>query len=146
MLVFKMCLKEVPYWCKWLVALLMMVIGVLVLVSVFLGKNGSDADVVLGGQDNTSMIHQSSGIHLLEVSDSGSSGKCENFSWSEVTLGILGVLFLLKVSHLLHYFLYSKKVVKKKMEKFELNFRNLHNVSAPSDVVIVPPLVVPPVV
>ena len=63
---------------------------VLVLVSVFLGKNGSDADVVLGGQDNTSMIHQSSGIHLLEVSDSGSSGKCENFSWSEVTLGIFG--------------------------------------------------------
>ena len=141
-----MCLKEVPYWCKWLVALLMMVIGVLVLVSVFIGKNGSDADVVLGGQDNTSMIHQSSGIHLLEVSDSGSSGKCEHFSWSEWALGILGVLILLKVSHLLHYFLYSKRVVKKKMARFEANFRNLPNVSAPSDVVVVPPLVVPPVV
>ena len=141
-----MCIKEVPYWCKWLVAVLMIIIGVLVLMSVFLGKGGSSADVVLEGQGNTSMIHQSSGIHLLEVTDSGSSGKCKNFSWSVVTLGVLGVLFLLKVSHLLHYFLYSKKVVKKKMEKFELNFRNLHNVSASSDVVIVPPLVVPPVV
>ncbi len=75
-----MCVKEVPYWCKWLVAVLVIIIGILVLVSVFLGKGGSSADVVLDGQDNTSMIHQSSGIHLLEVTDSGSSGKCKKNS------------------------------------------------------------------
>jgi hypothetical protein len=122
----------------------MIIIGILVLVSVFLGKGGSSSDVVMEGQDNTSVIHQSSGIHLLEVTDSGSSGKCKRFSWSEITLGVLGVLFLLKVSYLLHYCLYSKKVVKKKMEKFEMDFRNLHNVPVANDVVIVPPL--PPVV
>ena len=141
-----MCLKEVPYWCKWLLALLMLVIGVLVLVFVFIGNNGGDASVVMEGQDNTSMIHQSNGIHLLEVSDSGVSGKCEHFTWSEWALMVLGVLVLLKVSHLLHYFLYSKKIVRKKMARFEASLRNQPNVSAPSDVVVVPPLEMAPVV
>ena len=141
-----MCVKEVPYWCKWLLALLMLVIGVLVLVFVFIGNNGGDASVVMEGQDNTSMIHQSNGIHLLEVSDSGVSGKCEHFTWSEWALMVLGVLVLLKVSHLLHYCLYSKRIVRKKMARFEAGLRNQPNVSAPSDVVVVPPLEMAPVV
>ena len=87
-----MCVKEVPYWCKWLLALLMLVIGVLVLVFVFIGNNGGDASVVMDGQDNTSNFHQSNGIHLLEVTDSGVSGKCEHFTWSEWALMVLGVV------------------------------------------------------
>ena len=135
-----MCNKQVPYWCKWLVAAVMIIIGILVIVSVFLGRGGSNSEVVMQGQDNTSVVQQSSGIHLIELNDSGSSGKCKRFSWSEVALGILGVLFLLKISHLLHYCLYTKKVIKKIMEKFEMEFRSLHNVPAGNDVVIVPPL------
>ena len=39
-----MCVKKVPYWCKWLVAAVMIIIDILVIVSVFLGKGGSSYD------------------------------------------------------------------------------------------------------
>ena len=146
-----MCVKEVPYCVKWLVALLMLVIGVLVLVFVFIGNNGGDASVVMEGQDNTSNIHQSNGFHLLEVTDSGVSNKCEHFTWSEWALMVLGVVVLLKLSHLAHYCLFSKKIVRRKLAKLEASLKNQPNVSAPADVVVVPPVemahvVVPPLV
>ena len=135
-----MCNKQVPYWCKWLVAAVMTIIGILVIISAFYGKGGSNSDVVMQGEENTSVVQQSSGIHLIELNDSGVSGKCKRFSWSEIALGILGVLFLLKISHLLHYCLYTKKVIKKKVAKVEMELRSLHNVPVGNDVVIVPPL------
>ena len=149
MLLVKMCVKEVPYCVKWLLALLMLVIGVLVLVFVFIGNNGGDASVVMEGQDNTSNIHQSNGFHLVEVTDSGVSNKCEHFTWSEWALMVLGVVVLLKLSHLAHYCLFSKKIVRRKLAKLEASLKNQPNVSAPANVVVVPPVemahvVVPP--
>ena len=135
-----MCKTGVPYWLKWLVTAVMTIIGILVIISIFYGKGGSQSDVVMQGEENTSVIQQSSGIHLIELNDSGVSGKCKRWSWSEIALGILGVLFLLKISHLLLYCLYTKKVIKRKVAKVEMELRGLNNVPASNDVVIVPPL------
>ena len=135
-----MCKTQVPYWLKWLVAAVMTIIGILVIISIFYGKGGSQSDVVMQGEENTSVVQQSSGFHMIELNDSGVSGKCKRWSWSEIALGILGVLFLLKISHLLHYCLYTKKVIKRKVAKVEMELRGLNNVPASNDVVIVPPL------
>ena len=147
MVLVKMAVKEVPYCVKWLVALVMLVIGVVVLVFVFIGNNGGDASVVMEGEDNTSNIHQSNGFHLLEVTDSGT--QCDQFSWSEWALMVLGVVILLKLSHLAHYCLFTKKIVRRKLAKLEASLNNQPNVSAPAGVVVGPPVemahvVVPP--
>ena len=97
---------------------------------------------------NTSNIHQSNRFHLLEVTDSGT--KFDQFSWSEWALMVLGVVILLKLSHLAHYCFFTKKIVRRKLAKLEASLKNQPNVSAPADVVVVPPVemahVVPPLV
>ena len=41
---------------------------------------------------------------------------------------------------MLHYCLYTKAVIKRKVSKIEMELRGLNNVPASNDVVIVPPL------
>jgi hypothetical protein len=135
-----MCKSQVPYFLKWILGAVMTIIGIVVIISVFYGSGGSQADVVMQGEENNSVVQQSSGFHVIEVHDSGVSGKCNGWSWSEIALGILGFVFLLKITHLLHYCLYTKAVIKRKVSKIEMELRGLNNVPASNDVVIVPPL------
>jgi hypothetical protein len=51
----------------------------------------------------------------------------------------LGFVFLLKITTLLHYCLFTKAVIKRKVSKIEMEMRGLNNVPN-NDVVIVPPL------
>jgi hypothetical protein len=118
----------------------MTVIGIAVIISIFYGVGGSQADVVMQGEENNSVVQQSSGFHVIEVNDSGVSGKCKGWNWSEYALGILGFVFLLKITHLLHYCLFTKAIIKGKVSKIEMELRGLNNVPANNDVVIVPPL------
>ena len=66
-----MCSKQVPYFLKWVVGFVMTVIGIGVIISVFYSGGGSEADVVMQGEENNSIIQQSSGFHVLELNNSG---------------------------------------------------------------------------
>ena len=112
-----MCSKQVPYFLKWVVGFVMTVIGIAVIISVFYSGGGSEADVVMQGEENNSIIQQSSGFHVLELNNSGESGNCKGWTWTEYALGILGFVFILKVTHLLHYCLVTKAIIKRKVSK-----------------------------
>ena len=132
-----MCSKQVPYFLKWVVGFVMTVIGIGVIISAFYSGGGSEADVVMQGEENNSIVQQSSGFHVLELNNSGESGDCKGWTWTEYALGILGFVFILKVTHLLHYCLVTKAIIKSKVSKIEMEMKSLGNVPS-DDVVIVP--------
>ena len=132
-----MCSKQVPYFLKWVVGFVMTVIGIAVIISAFYSGGGSEADVVMQGEENNSIVQQSSGFHVLELNNSGDSGDCNGWTWTEYALGILGFVFILKVTHLLHYCLVTKAIIKRKVSKIEMEMKSLGNVPS-DDVVIVP--------
>ena len=135
-----MCSKQVPYFLKWIIGFVMTIIGIFVIISTWYSIGGSDdAQVVMGGEDNKSVIQQSSGFHVLELNNSGESDKCQGWSWSEYALGIVGFIFILKFTHILHYCLVSKAMIKSKVaKKVEIEMKNLPSAPPPEDVVIVP--------
>ena len=133
-----MCSKQVPYFLKWVVGFVMTVIGIAVIISVFYSGGGSEADVVMQGEENNSGIQQSSGFHVLELNNSGDSGDCNGWTWTEYALGILGFVFILKVTHLLHYCLVTKAIIKSKVSKIEMEMKSLPSAPPSDDVVIVP--------
>ena len=133
-----MCSKQVPYFLKWVVGFVMTVIGIAVIISVFYSGGGSEADVVMQGEDNNSVIQQSSGFHVLELNNSGVSGDCKGWTWTEYALGILGFVFILKITHLLHYCLFTKAIIKRKVSKIEMEMKSLPSAPPSDDVVIVP--------
>ena len=117
----------------------MTVIGIFVIISSWYSFGGSDeAQVVMQGEDNKSVVQQSSGFHVLELNNSGESGECQGWSWSEYALGILGFIFILKITHLLHYCLVTKAMIKSKVSKIEMEMKNLPSAPPNDDVVIVP--------
>ena len=133
-----MCSKQVPYFLKWVVGFVMTVIGIAVIISVFYSGGGSEADVVMQGEENNSIIQQSSGFHVLELNNSGESGDCKGWTWTEYALGILGFVFILKITHLLHYCLFTKAIIKRKVSKIEMEMKSLPSAPPSDDVVIVP--------
>ena len=80
-------------------------------------------------------MQQSAGFHVLEVNN---SGECQGkWSWAEYSVVIIGFLFILKWSHLLHYCFVTKAIVRKKVAQVEMEMKDLGKAS-PNDVVIVP--------
>jgi len=130
-----MCSKQVPYFLKWVMGFVMTAIGLFVIISAFYSVGGGDADVVMQGEDNKSVVQQSSGFHVLELSE---SGECQGWTWTEYALIILGFIFILKISHLLHYCLVTKAIIKSKVSKIEMEMKNLPSAPPSDDVVIVP--------
>jgi hypothetical protein len=59
-----MCERQVPYFLKWIMGFVMSAIGIAVIISIFYGSGGSQADVVMQGEDSNSVIQQSSGSML----------------------------------------------------------------------------------
>ena len=135
-----MCSKQVPYCLKWVIGFVMTLIGIFVIISTWYGIGNSDeAQVVLGGEDNKAVIQQSSGFHVLELNNSGDSDGCQGWNWSEYALVIVGFILILKVSHILHYCLVSKTMIKSKVaKKVALQMKDLPVVPPPEDVVVVP--------
>ena len=87
------------------------------------------------GDDNKSVVQQSTGVHFLEVNNSGDcQAKC---SWAEYIVVIMEFIFILKFSHLLHYCFATKAIVRKKVAQVEMEMKDLGK-GTPSDVVIVP--------
>ena len=135
-----MCSKQVPYFLKWVIGFVMTLIGIFVIISTWYGIGGSDeAQVVLGGEDNKSVIQQSSGFHVLELNNSGDSDGCQGWSWSEYALVIVGFILFLKFTHILHYCLVSKAMIKTKVaKKVAMQMKDLPVIPPPEDVVVVP--------
>ena len=135
-----MCSKQVPYFLKWIIGFVMTLIGIFVIISTWYGIGGSDeAQVVLGGEDNKSVIQQSSGFHVLELNNSGDSNGCQGWSWSEYALVIIGFILILKFTHILHYCLVSKAMIKSKVaKKVAMQLKDLPSAPPTEDVVIVP--------
>ena len=135
-----MCSKQVPYCLKWVIGFVMTLIGIFVIISTWYGIGGSDdAQVVMGGEDNKSVIQKSSGFHVLELNNSGDSNGCQGWSWSEYALVIIGFILVLKFTHILHYCLVSKAMIKTKVaKKVAMQMKDLPVVPPPEDVVVVP--------
>ena len=67
----------------------------------------------LGDGNDVSNINTSNGLHLIEVDNSNSKG----WSWLEIVFVVLALKLGILISHGLHYFLLTKKLVKKKVVK-----------------------------
>ena len=134
-----MCSKQVPYFLKWIIGFVMTLMGIFVIISTWYGIGGSDeAQVVLGGEDNKSVIQQSSGFHVLELNNSGDDD-CQGWSGSEYALVIVGFILVLKFTHILHFCLVSKVMIKSKVAKqVAMQMKDLPVVPPPDDVVVVP--------
>jgi hypothetical protein len=51
-----MCKSQVPYFLKWIMGAVMTIIGIIVIISIFYGSGGSQADVVMQGEENNSVV------------------------------------------------------------------------------------------
>ena len=79
---------------------------------------GANTKVELTGDQDSSFIRESNGIHLLEVntSDQGSENPG---TWSFMEWGFVGMtlVFLVNLSHWAHYCFITKRLVKKRVLK-----------------------------
>ena len=127
------------YFCGCFVVMLLVIIGLAVSLSV-MGSAG--ATVQMTGENDTSEIRQSSGFHVLEVNGSGiESGNSSEWSYMEVGFIIMGIIFFVNMSHIFHYCVVTKKLVKRRVKKdMDLELGRLAKVPS-NDAVIVPGLV-----
>ena len=131
-----------PKAVKILVTLIVLgVIGAISVVVYFVTAQ-STATVNVQGEHAQSKLSQSAGIHLVEITNQGDGSKCEYWSISDYAVVVLTFIVLLKMSHLLHYFCLTRKLVKKSVlkekQKAKINQEKLE--LAPVERIIVPAL------
>ena len=141
-----MCGKgDTPYIHKFLGVCMIIMSIIIIIMAVFINSSGgSEAKVELSGDHDEALIHQSSGLHLVEVNgaDLGSLGGKGNWSWMEYLCVLLGFIFFLNCTHIAHYCFFTKKMVKKKVARnVSIEMKNLTKEPVAKDVVIVPGLV-----
>ena len=98
----------------------------------------------ISGENGQALIQQSYGLHLLEVNGAnlGSIGGKEKWSWMEYLCVELGFIFFLNCTHIAHYCLFTKKIVKKKVARnVSIEMKNMTKEPLTNDVVTVPGLV-----
>ena len=116
-----MCGKEgIPYHSKWMCGCIgILVIIIIILASIISIGGESNAKVEMNGDNDSSMIEQSSGFHMVEVNgadlDLGSKDGKAGWSWLEFVVIVLGIIILLNCSHIAHYCLCTKRMVNKKV-------------------------------
>ena len=134
-----LCGKNTPYLQKFVVGFVIMMIGVVISMSLYIASSGgSEAKIEMNGDQDESIVQQSSGVHLLEVNG---SIVCEgNWTWAEYSVVVLVFIFILKCTHLCHYCFVTKSLVKKKVtHEIGQQMKNLSK--QPDDVVINPGIV-----
>ena len=116
-------------------------IGVISLIVYFVTAQAS-ATVNVQGEHAQSKLSQSAGIHLLEITNQGVGSKCNSWYISDYAVIVLTFIVLLKLTHLLHYFYLTRKMVKKSLlkerQKAKTNQEKLE--LAPVDRILVPAL------
>ena len=139
-----MCGKgEVPYTQKYLCGCTLIMLVIIFILSMIINFGGeSGAQVEMSGENGSALVEQSSGIHLLEVNgaDLGSIGGKE-WSWMENLCVVLGFIFFLNFTHIAHYCLFTKKVVKRKVARdVQLELGKLAKAPLANEAVTVPGL------
>ena len=139
-----MCGKEdIPYVQKWLCGCTVILVIIIIILSAIISiGDGSDAQVELNGDNESALVEQSSGIHLLEVNgaDLGSIGG-KGWSWMEYICVVLGFIFLLNFTHIAHYCLITKRMVNRKVERnVQLELGKLAKAPLANEAVTVPGL------
>ena len=96
---------------------MVLLVIVVILASIISIGGGSSAEVEMNGDNESSSVVQSSGIHMVEVNgvDLGSEDGNSGWSWLEFVVIVLGVIILLNFSHIAHYFLCTRAMVNKKV-------------------------------
>ena len=142
-LIFKMCgqgdTQNTPkYFCGCFLVMLVVIIGLAVYISV-MGNSG--ASVQMTGENDTAEIRESSGFHVIEVNGSDiGSGNAKEWSYMEIGFIVLGFICFLNMTHICHYCIFTKKMVKRKVKRdMELELGKVPKAPI-SDVVVVPGL------
>ena len=113
------------------------VVAVVVMATYF--STNSSNEVSMGSGDDMSLIKESSGLHLIEVDNSGSTGESQRWAWIEVVCLILAIKLGLILTHGLHYCCVTKKLVAKKVACERAAFQ-LGNLAKDSSVLEIPAL------
>ena len=131
-----------PKAVKILVTLIVLGVIGAISVAVYFVTAQSTATVNVQGEHAQSKLSQSAGIHLVEITNQGDGSKCEYWSISDYAVVVLTFIILLKLSHLLHYFCLTRKMVKtsvlKERQKTKINQEKLE--LAPVERILVPAL------
>ena len=95
---------------------MLVIIVILSMVINFGGNSGSSVE--MSGENESALVEESSGIHLLEINGSGmSSNGGSEWNWMEISSVVLGFIFVLNFTHICHYCFFTKKVVKRKVAR-----------------------------
>ena len=128
-----------PKYCCGCIAIMVVVI---VILAVFISVSGnSGASVEMTGENESAVIEESSGIHLIEV-NGADLGSIDGKGWSYMEIGfiVLGFICVLNLTHICHYCIFTKKMVKRKVIRdVQLELGKVPKAPI-SDVVIVPGL------
>ena len=79
-----------------------MVLSGIIIMSVYFTA-GDDNEVNLGPGNDLSVIKKSSGLNLIEVDNSGSTGVDQVWAWLEIVCLGLAIVLGLTISHVIHY-------------------------------------------
>ena len=134
----KMC-KDMSYIQKFCGGCVIIMIVIIIILSVYIGISaGAQANVKMSGDQDEAFIQQSSGVHLIEVNGTNLGSKqCNGWSWVEYLCGGLFFVFVLKCTHLVHYCLLTKKLVKKKLAREVcIQMKDLTNNQSSSPVIV----------
>ena len=134
---------KVNYTQKYLCGCTVIMLVIIVILSMVINFGGnSGSSVEMSGEKESALVEESSGIHLLEITNQGDGSKCVNWSISDYAVVVLTFIILLKLSHLLHYFCLTRKLVKKSVlkerQKTKINQEKLE--LAPVERILVPAL------
>ena len=121
-----------------------MVLSGIIIMSVYFTA-GDDNEVNLGPGNDLSVIKKSSGLHFIEVDNSGSTGVGQGWAWLEILCLGLAILLGLTISHVMHYCYCTKKLVARKVERLRANYElsNLPRVAKASGEMIPAALEIP---
>ena len=118
---------------------MMVIITILSLVISLGGSAGNSVE--MSGNNESAVLEESSGIHLLEINESGNTAGA-GWSWMEVAFVVIGFKFVLVLTHICHYCCWTKKVVKQKVKRnVDIEIAKLDKAPQADIGVIVPALV-----
>ena len=104
---------------KWVIGAIGVASAVVIIMSmsIYFSSNGTN-EIDMGPGDDTSIVKESNGFHILEV-DASNDG--QGWSWLEIGFIILAIKLGLICSHVVHYFCLTKKNLKKKLAHARVN-------------------------
>ena len=96
--------------------IMLVIIVILSLVINFRGNSGSSVE--MSGENESALVEESSGIHLLEINASGKGNTGgSDWNWMEVSFVVLGFIFVLNFTNICNYCVFTWKVVKRKVAR-----------------------------